>query len=340
MSTISILYILTIISALTGFWITLRIHREKLSKKPMFCPLNGNCEIVVNSEFSTFFGISLELYGAAYYAFIALSYIALFAFLPQQLPDLFNFFLVGFSIVGFLFSLYLTFIQAFYIKSWCTWCLFSAGISTLIFVFTTIGLVVTNFSLIPILTLLATPILVMHFIGFIFGVGGATVTDIIFLKFLRDFKISDTEKSVLKILSQVIWLGLLAIVISGIGLYLPNAEILNESPKFIMKMIAVLAVIINGLVLTLVIEPKLLKTACSDCVHVLKINKLRKLCFVLGSISFVSWYSALLLGIIKNIPLTLDELLTIYLLVILFAILSSQVLENLIVKNVNSSTKV
>lgn len=339
MSTISILYILTIISALAGLWITLRIHREKFSKKPMVCPLNGNCEVVVNSEFSTFFGISLELYGAAYYAFIALSYITLLAFLPAQLPDLFNFFLTGFSISGFLFSLYLTFIQAFYIKSWCTWCLFSAGLSTLIFVFTTAGLFVTNFSLIPILTLLATPILIMHFVGFVLGVGGATVTDIIFIKFLRDFKISKTEESVLKVLSQVIWLGLLLIVISGIGLYLPNAEILNQSPKFIVKMIAVLIVIINGTILNLVIEPKLLKTACSTCVNVLGTNKLRKLCFALGAISFTSWYTALTLGILKNVPLSLNELLTIYLLVLLFVILSSQVLESLLVKKLNVSTK-
>lgn len=305
----------------------------------MVCPLNGNCEVVVNSEFSTFFGISLELYGAAYYAFIALSYITLLAFLPAQLPDLFNFFLTGFSISGFLFSLYLTFIQAFYIKSWCTWCLFSAGLSTLIFVFTTAGLFVTNFSLIPILTLLATPILIMHFAGFILGVGGATIADIIFIKFLRDFKISEAEQSVLKILTQIVWFGLFLIIISGIGLYLPNAEILNQSPKFIMKMIAVFVVILNGTILTLLIEPKLLKTACSTCVNIIQTSKLRRLCFALGSISFISWYTAVTLEIFKNITLSLNELLTIYLLVILFGVLSSQVLENLIVKTFSNSTK-
>jgi uncharacterized membrane protein len=36
------------------------------------------------------------------------------------------------SVGAFLFSLYLTGVQAFKIKSWCTWCLTSAAISTTI----------------------------------------------------------------------------------------------------------------------------------------------------------------------------------------------------------------
>lgn len=324
-----IFYILTILSSAWGLWITVRIFHEKRSKKPMVCPLGADCETVVHSEFSSFLGIGLELYGAAYYALMVVCYSVLLILLPNALPDMVRFLLTGISAGGFLFSLYLTFVQAFYIKSWCTWCLFSTGASTLIFIFTTLGLIFSDFNLIPILEFFYYPILITHVVGFILGVGGATISDILFIKFLKDFKISIFEDKVLKIMSQIVWVGLFLIVISGVGLYLPQAEVLLQTPKFLVKMLIVFVIIINGALLNLIISPRLIKISFGQCLDINHTHRLRKVAFMLGAISFSSWYSALILGIAKVIPMTFGELITIYLLIVLCAVLSSQVAEGL-----------
>lgn len=339
MNIVGIFYIFTILSTLTGLWITIRIFFEKRKGHKMVCPMGADCDTVIKSEFSTFFGIGLELYGIAYYSLIAVAYIAVLLFLPHGVPHLLSFILTGLSFGAFMFSVYLTFVQAFYIKSWCTWCLFSAGISTLIFILTTLSLVFSDFSLIPILVLLKHPIVLLHIIGFVLGVGGATISDVLFAKFLHNFKISGKESRVLQTMSQVVWVGLFIIVISGIGIYLPQMAILNESAKFITKMIIVSIIIINGAILNLVISPNLIKISCSHCINVRHSHFLRRLSFALGAISFVSWYSALILGSIKNIPLTLHELLTIYVLLVLFAVLFSQFLESVFTNKLTNSLK-
>lgn len=99
----------------------------------MVCMLGADCGTVLKSDYSTFMGIGLEIYGLLYYGFIAITY-SLIVFNPTlEAPYLHNV-LFGLSSFAFLFSVYLISVQAFVIKSWCSWCLVSASISTLIFV--------------------------------------------------------------------------------------------------------------------------------------------------------------------------------------------------------------
>ena len=106
MDIVGVFYIFTILSALTGLWITIQIFCEKRENKPMVCPLGASCETVVKSEFSTFLGVGLEIYGAIYYALIALIYTAILVILPYELPDMIKFIINGLSIGAFLFSIY------------------------------------------------------------------------------------------------------------------------------------------------------------------------------------------------------------------------------------------
>ena len=128
-----VLEIFCIFLASCGFTLALYIHSTKKSGKPLVCPLEGSCEQVVHSEYGSLFGVSVELLGILYYFAIGIIY-TLFAFAPDILPTFMTYAITGITITSFLFSLYLTGVQMFIIKHWCTWCLFSALICTLILI--------------------------------------------------------------------------------------------------------------------------------------------------------------------------------------------------------------
>src|SRR3989338_1491242 len=98
-----------------------------------------------------------------------------------------------------------------------------------------------------------TAILIFHLIAAAIGLGGATITDVFFFRFLKDFKISEMEFGILKVLSQVIWFALALVIITGIGLYLPASERLLVSSKFLVKMVVVAVIVANGVILNLLI---------------------------------------------------------------------------------------
>lgn len=321
------LHFLIILLGLCGALLCIHIYQKKREPKPLVCPLGADCNTVLKSDFSTFYGIGLEFFGMLYYAFIAGSY-ALTLVVPDLQNPLTYFILFGMSLSAFLFSIYLIFIQAVVIKSWCSWCLTSAGITTLILIFSITGVVVSDISFIPILEFLKHPLLLMHLIGFALGVGGATINDILFFKFLKDYKISTKEESTLKIMSETIWVGLALLIISGIGLYLPNAQALNESSKFLVKVIVVAIITLNGAFLNLYVAPHLKKITFKDeHTKTTPSNNLRKISFISGAISFVSWYTAFFLGTISSAPLSFFELFGIYLALILGASILSLFIE-------------
>ena len=132
---IFVLEILVIALASCGFTLALYIHTTKKTPGALVCPLEGSCEHVVQSDYSTICGVPVDVLGMIYYFCIGLLY-TLFAFAPAILPSFMSYAVIGISITSFLFSVYLTCVQAFALKHWCTWCLFSALICTLILVLT------------------------------------------------------------------------------------------------------------------------------------------------------------------------------------------------------------
>ena len=119
--------------AICGISLCKKIYNEKTKEGPLVCYLGADCEEVVRGRFSSFFGIGLEVFGGMYYLFILLSYIVFYSF-NFYLEPIAILIVVILSGIAFLSSFVLTFIQAFIIKTWCSWCLISAGISTAIFI--------------------------------------------------------------------------------------------------------------------------------------------------------------------------------------------------------------
>ena len=118
-----------------GFWVAWHIRDHKVKQNPLVCPIRFDCNTVVNSDYSKFFGVPVEVLGMIYYAFISFSYLS-FIFLPNVLPNILIGFMIMLSVIAFVFSLYLIGVQVFILKKGCSWCFVSAAICILIFTLT------------------------------------------------------------------------------------------------------------------------------------------------------------------------------------------------------------
>lgn len=327
--------VLIIFLAFAGFILAAYLSHKKNRPEPLMCPLQGDCAAVIRSEFSTFFGIGVEKIGMAYYLIVALAYGTFLA-----VPNLFGAtavsLMVGLSMAAFLFSLYLTFIQLGFLKQICTWCLLSALLCTVIFLTAVFGF---DFAFVQFLQNFHPIILILHLAGLALGVGGAIVTDVFFFKFVKDLRITESEADIMQTVSQIIWFGLGLLIISGTGLYLSDMEALNQSSKFLTKMVVVAVILVNGAFLNLKVTPKLIHISFGDDPKKTpeqELQKDRRIAFALGAISMVSWYSALILGALPSIPLSFPVLVAIYAVLLACAVIGSQILERIYGRKVMS----
>lgn len=125
----SVIFILS----LCGLWVAWHIYHKKKTAQPLVCPIQFDCNTVVNSDYSRFMGIPVELLGMAYYGTVAVSYL-LVIFFPWVWPSFLLILLVGLSLIAFAFSLYLIWVQIFALKKGCSWCFVSAILTTVIFI--------------------------------------------------------------------------------------------------------------------------------------------------------------------------------------------------------------
>ena len=123
---------LTIAIAIAGFLLARYIYTKKKKKEKLVCLLDSDCDAVVRSQYSTFLGAPLEIWGMAYFALIALFFLS-FIFLPQLNSSFFQIIIFAATFVSCLFSLYLASIQIILIKQWCMWCLISTILNVLLF---------------------------------------------------------------------------------------------------------------------------------------------------------------------------------------------------------------
>ena len=318
-------YLLTIVFALIGFAITSMIHHKKKHGHALVCPLGSDCNSVVYSSYSKFFGIDVVTIGLFYYGFIAVFYTTI-NFLGSFLPD--YVFLVGFllSVGAVIFSIYLLIVQFLVMKEWCFWCLASA-LATLVILISS-GLTMGT-SLYTFLLEYKIVIVIMHALSAALGVGTVLVTDVFFMKFLKDYKISESESEILDTLSQVVWFALGLLILTGLALFLPTSWEYLAKTKFIAKVVVVGVIVINGSLLNLFIAPKLIKISfTNDSIdHHNETHHLRKFAFAFGAVSIVSWISTFILGSVRSLPLSVLGILGIYTILIIIAVIGSQLFD-------------
>lgn len=296
----------------------------------MVCYVGKDCDSVIHSEYSKFLGVPLEILGMIYYGALTFSYI-LFSLSPPLYVVDWVFWVLAITAGAFLFSLYLTFIQGFVLREWCEWCLTSATMSTFIF-----ALAAWNAPLgfVEFLRNAHTSLALLHGLAVAVGVGSATITEVLFMRFLKDFRISEEEAGTLKAVSQFIWLALAIIMVSGAGLYLPEAARLLATPKFLAKMVIVGILIVNGAFLNLWIAPRLIRISFGERHEYMvgELRRTRRLAFALGAVSLASWYSVFVLGFLRSFPLSLPIILSIYIGVVASAIFMSQVVDRFLAR--------
>ena len=93
------------------------------------CPRQANCDEVVSSVYGKTFGVANTYLGVAYYTTVAI----LMAMVLVGISFPLEWALIAiFVFSAGIFSLYLIFVQAFVLRAWCLWCLFSAVINILL----------------------------------------------------------------------------------------------------------------------------------------------------------------------------------------------------------------
>lgn len=105
---------------------------SKLNSANLVCSeAIGDCNSVNASQWSTLAGIPIAYLGFAAYA--ALILLILFGKKIKFIVAYADYLYFFITLVGFLFSAYLTYIEAFVLKTFCQWCLVSALMMTILF---------------------------------------------------------------------------------------------------------------------------------------------------------------------------------------------------------------
>lgn len=100
---------------------------------PILCNV-GHCETVQNSPFSRIGGIPVAVFGAVGY--LALLVVGLLGLQPKFIGARWvSLSLLGGGVIGVGFSAYLTYLEAYVIHAWCQWCVSSAILAVLAFLF-------------------------------------------------------------------------------------------------------------------------------------------------------------------------------------------------------------
>ncbi len=125
--------------AILGLLVSIYMTIYKLTDNDAMCIGSGGCSVVNSSRYSEVNGIPVAVLGVLGYA----SILALL-FLENR-PGFFQqngvMMLFGVTLTGFLFTLYLIFVEVALIKAYCPFCLTSQAVMTVIFILSVIRLV-------------------------------------------------------------------------------------------------------------------------------------------------------------------------------------------------------
>lgn len=120
--------------ALAGLFLSAWLTMYKLGLVGSIQCTIGGCEKVQSSAYAYFLGLPVAAYGVGGYG--ALFLVAVLGIQPRWVSARWvPLLLFGMSAVGVAFTLYLTYLEAMVIGAWCQWCLVSAAIIALIFLF-------------------------------------------------------------------------------------------------------------------------------------------------------------------------------------------------------------
>jgi len=120
------------ITALVGMLISGYLAYVKVFNTPIYCtPGLGDCTTVNSSRWSELWGIPIAIFGILSY--LAILLMVLFGDRLKLVKQYQVLTIFGMSLFGFLYSLYLTYLEIFVIRAICQWCVLSGLCMTIIF---------------------------------------------------------------------------------------------------------------------------------------------------------------------------------------------------------------
>lgn len=321
--------IITIVLAFFGFLISQKIINTKEKSEVLTCPFGQECDDVVYSKYSKLFGISNVHMGWFYYVGMIIFLVANFFYDFNYITHMI---VLGLSGLAVDFSMYLTGVQAFVLRKWCTWCLLCALINLLIFVVLFVGVdgSFTSF-LFDNRDLLSFFYVLFSIVG-VFAITRHTFT---FVRFLKDFKITRREERILNINSQISWVAILGLVITGVGLVATDIYwSIITAPVFYNMLIVLVMLVIYEIFLNMKIGPHLIG------IHFGDVEKFdyaqhgwhRKQAFAWAAVGMISWYMMLLMSVFPNIRIANGTIFAIYVGLLVLGVLIALFVEFTIYK--------
>jgi len=124
--------------AIVGLLVSIYMTVYKFTGNEAMCIGSGGCSEVNSSRYSEINGIPVAILGILGYAVIlALLFLEKRPGLFQEYGTMLQF---GVSLMGFLFTLYLIYIEVALISAYCPFCLASQAVMTIIFIISVIRL--------------------------------------------------------------------------------------------------------------------------------------------------------------------------------------------------------
>lgn len=115
--------------SLLGIIVSSYLAYEYTQSSSIVCPISGiGCNVVRSSPYASFFGISTPFYGVAFYFLMAMLSV-IRGTLKGALSNYVVWLQVILSSAAFIFGVYLTYLEAFIIRAFCSWCLASFAIT-------------------------------------------------------------------------------------------------------------------------------------------------------------------------------------------------------------------
>lgn len=126
-----------LVFSIIGFADSLYLTIKYYFNSTINCSIFEGCDLVTMSDYSAILGVPVAIFGMIFYVSI---FIFGFLYLRSKKKGLIVS-LFGLASIGFLISMWLVYVQAFILKTFCFYCLISALLSTILFILSIIMMI-------------------------------------------------------------------------------------------------------------------------------------------------------------------------------------------------------
>ncbi len=148
-----------------------------------------------------------------------------------------------------------------------------------------------------------TPLLLLHLLGFAFGVGASTILDLRILRLLSGQAVTEKDVAYAELLGKFVRIGLALLWLSGLCILVRAAYVnpdLLSNPKLHAKIVIVVLLTFNGVLVERIALPLLHRQRGRPLFEGVSVQRCA---FMLGCgvVSATSWYVPFVLGVAREL---------------------------------------